>query len=320
MSQSLLLLPVGGAAKAYLLHLCKQADAACSRLRGAADEEALHDFRVALRRSRTWLRAYRLYLPIDKPLRKRLRAVAKRTNAARDAEVAIAGLQGFAGEMTVAQKVGLDWLLARFEEVRQQAYADILNHVPRAWPPVVRELRHLLREADEAETPEFAQVAYELAASAEAELAQRLAAIGGLQDMASIHQARIASKRLRYLLEPFREDVHGVKEAVKRLTALQDAMGELHDGHMLQRKLASAVEEAARMRARQLLALTLADPAGAQRAVRRGHAEQTGLLALARLTVLQQQQRFADAQSQYLGRHVRLYLADVELPISRLAR
>ena len=319
MSPSLLQLPVEGAVKVYLLQLCKQADAACIRLGDPADEEALHDFRVAIRRSRTWLRAYHLYLPIDKALRKRLRSLARRTNAARDAEVAITGLQGFACEMTVAQRVGLDWLLARFEAVRQQAYADILHHVPRAWPPVARDLRHHLRQMTEEATPAFTQVAFELTASAEAELAQNLTAIGGLQDMASIHQARITAKRLRYLLEPFRKDVHGVNEAVKRLAALQDAMGELHDGHVLLQNLAATVEEAAMLRARRMLEQTLADPAGAPHAVRRGHAEQTGLLALARLVALQQQQRFTEAQSRYMGRHARPFLEDVEPAIARLA-
>jgi len=318
-SQSLLQLPAGGAVKTYLLHLCKQADAACGRLRDSADEEALHDFRVAIRRSRTWLRAFRRYLPIDRALQKRLRKLARRTNAARDAEVSISGLQALAGDLTPAQKIGLDWLLARFEEVRQQAYADILHHVPQAWPPVARDLRHHLRQMPEEAKPAFTQAAFELAASAEAELAQELTVIGGLQDMASIHQARIGAKRLRYLLEPFKENVHGINEAVKRLTALQDAMGELHDGHVLLQKLALAVDEAARLRARKLLELTLADPAGTLHAVQRGPTEQTGLLALARLAALQQQQRFAEAQSQYLGRRVRSFLGDVEPAIARLA-
>lgn len=318
MSHSLLHLPAGGAAKTYLLHLCKQADAACSRLSDAADEEALHDFRVAIRRMRTWLRAYHLYLPIGKSLRKRLRTMVRRTNVARDAEVAITGLQGFAHELTAAQRVGLNWLLVRLEEARQQAYADILTHIPQDWPPVARDLRHQLRQAGQDDVPAITQVAFELAASADAELAQKLTAIGGLQDMTPIHQARIAAKRLRYLLEPFRKDVHGIKEAVDRLSALQDAVGELHDGYVLQLKLAAAVEEAARLRARRLMELTLADPADTQHSIRRGHTEQTGLLALARLLALQQQQRFADAQSQYLARHVRSFLGDVELPITHL--
>jgi CHAD domain-containing protein len=319
MRASLLDLSVGQAAKSYLLHLCKQADAACSRLGNPDDTEALHDFRVAIRRSRSWVRAYHLYLPIDKPLQKRLRALAQRTNAARDAEVSMLDLQAFAGELSAVQKVGLDWLLAHFEERKQQAYADILHHVPHAWPPVARALRHQLQQEDREALPAFSQVAFELAASAEADLAQKLTTIAGLQDIEAIHQARIAAKRLRYLLEPCREDVKGVVEAVKHLTDLQDAMGELHDGHVLQQKLAAAVEDAARLRARHLLALTLADPEGAQHAIRHGHTEQAGLLALARLTALQQQQRFADVQSQYLGRHLRPFLGDVELPIARIA-
>ena len=319
MGESLLGLPVGQAAATYLLHLCKQADAACQRLGDPADAEALHDFRVAIRRSRTWLRAYRVYLPLDKPLRKRLRALARRTNAARDAEVSIAELQAFADALSAAQKPGLDWLLARFEYDRQQAYADVLQHIPAAWPPVARKLKQSLRDEAGQASSAFSQVAFELAASAEAELAQKLESIAGLEDVEPIHQARIAAKRLRYLLEPFRDEVKGVREAVKRLTALQDAMGELHDRHVLAQRLAAAVEDVAIQRARHMLELTLTDPEAAHRASRGGHSEQPGLLALAGLVEQQQRQRFAAVQELYLGRHLRPFLGDVELPIARLA-
>jgi CHAD domain-containing protein len=318
-ARSLLGLPAGQAAGEYLRHLCKQADAACARLADPGDTEALHDFRVAIRRSRTWVRAYHLYLPIDKPLQKRLRDLARRTNAARDAEVTIDVLQGFEHDMSTAQRVGLNWLIARFEHDRRQAYADILQHVPQVWPALVRDLRHALKHEEPEAPTDFSRLAFELAASAEAELAQRLTAIGSLRDIEAIHQARIAAKRLRYLLEPFREDVKGVREAVKRLTALQDAIGELHDGHVLLQKLAAAVEEAATERARHLFELTLTDPDAAHRAVRDGHREQPGLLALAGRLAALQQQRFADVQAQYLGSHLRPFLADVDLQIARIA-
>ena len=145
MSESLLALSAGQAAAQYLRHLCKQADAACTRLADPADTEALHDFRVAIRRSRSWLSAYHLYLPLDKPLRRRLRDLARRTNAARDAEVSMDGLQALAGKLSAAQKVGLRWMLERLTQDRQQAYADILQHIPATWPALGRDLQHRLR-------------------------------------------------------------------------------------------------------------------------------------------------------------------------------
>ena len=62
---------------------------------GEGDDEALHDFRVSLRRLRSIIRAYRPFLKGSKPrkLRKRLGALASSTNVARDAEVQIVWLE-----------------------------------------------------------------------------------------------------------------------------------------------------------------------------------------------------------------------------------
>ena len=53
---------------------------------GAA-AEALHEFRVALRSLRSWLRAHDDALQVPKKVRRRLRSAAWATNASRDAEV-----------------------------------------------------------------------------------------------------------------------------------------------------------------------------------------------------------------------------------------
>lgn len=319
MSVSLLALPAEQASAKYLRRLCKQADAACARLVDPDDTEALHDFRVAIRRSRSWVGAYHLYLPLNKPLRRRLRDLARRTNAARDAEVSMAGLQGLAAPLRTSQRAGLRWMLERLEQDRQQAYADILKHVPATWPALGRDLRHRLRGHKTVSAPAFSHIAFELAAAAAAELAQRLRAIGGEQDVEAMHQARIAAKRLRYLLEPFRDAVPGARDAVAGLTTLQDALGALHDGHVLQQRLAEAAEEAARLRIRHLLELTLSDPKLVRAAVRSGHAEQAGLLALFGLAVEQHHQQFTDLRSRYLlGNRRHPFVGELEGLIARL--
>src|SRR5262245_39952375 len=55
------------------------------------DEEGLHDLRVALRRLRSWLRAFRPEVndTLRKKTRRGLRDLADATNAARDAEVGL---------------------------------------------------------------------------------------------------------------------------------------------------------------------------------------------------------------------------------------
>src|SRR4051794_1842066 len=68
--------------------LLERASTAARRL-DKDDPEALHDFRVALRRLRTHQKAYQDVLgrAATKKLRKRLKKIARATNASRDVEV-----------------------------------------------------------------------------------------------------------------------------------------------------------------------------------------------------------------------------------------
>ena len=75
--------------------LLDAAIAASVRLEDPNDRESLHDFRVALRRLRSWLRAFRADLrgTVRRKHRRRLRAVSRAAGAARDAEVHVAWLR-----------------------------------------------------------------------------------------------------------------------------------------------------------------------------------------------------------------------------------
>ncbi len=76
-------------------------------------------------------------------------------------------------------------------------------------------------------------------------LGATLREVEGLDDQARIHRARIAGKRIRYLLEPFRGHVDGVKEAVRALKRLQEGLGDLNDLTNLARLAGGAIEESA---------------------------------------------------------------------------
>jgi CHAD domain-containing protein len=49
------------------------------------------------------------------------------------------------------------------------------------------------------------------------------------RDTASLHEFRIAGKRLRYALERFEEDDPSLEDGTEQLAHLQDALGEAHD-------------------------------------------------------------------------------------------
>jgi len=75
--------PVERASRIVALDLLRGVDATRLRLIDPTDIEALHDFRVALRRLRSWVRAFRPYLSssVGKKDRLRLRRVADATSS-----------------------------------------------------------------------------------------------------------------------------------------------------------------------------------------------------------------------------------------------
>src|SRR5216110_2080839 len=121
-SENLLAAPAPGAARRIALSLLDAATAARERLPDASDAEALHDFRVAMRRLRSTLRAYQPQLDAVVPpkLRRRLRDLARATGEARDVEVQIDWLEHRRDELPPARRAGVPWLLVRLTERRER--------------------------------------------------------------------------------------------------------------------------------------------------------------------------------------------------------
>ncbi len=63
---------------------------------------------------------------------------------------------------------------------------------------------------------------------------KRLDRVESLENEAEAHAARIAGKRLRYLLEPLRDEARAASPLVEDLKSLQDGLGELHDASTLE--------------------------------------------------------------------------------------
>jgi len=84
------------------------------RLDDPFDREALHDFRVSIRRLRSLLRAYRpqLEAAVRTKDRKRLRAIQQATGGGREAEVALEWLTKQHGDLAPEHLAGLNWLSA----------------------------------------------------------------------------------------------------------------------------------------------------------------------------------------------------------------
>jgi CHAD domain-containing protein len=217
----------------------------------------LHDFRVALRRLRSCLRAYRPYLreTVPKKLRRRLRRLARATSAARDAEVQLAWLKRQSQRLTPAQAAGGRWLTDRLETCCRQAYDAIRTEVLTEYAGAARRLRHRLQAGHRRPGSTSINLA---AAAARLEkyvscLTSDLGLIRGAKDREEIHAARIAVKHLRYLLEPFGEHCPAVARRLRELKHLQECFGALCDAQVAAQELATAVQVAGAERPRRKL-------------------------------------------------------------------
>jgi CHAD domain-containing protein len=217
------------AVRDLLLVLLQKAAQCADRLTDSADSEALHDFRVALRRLNANQRAYRASLGVK--LGKGVRRLARATNVARDREVQLDWLRLQVKESAAQARAELAALIAKLE----RAHEDEREHTYPQWQSAFAEVEVKLRRrlddvpADDAAQEGFAAVAGTQLQMLGDELKQGFAAIEASGDDAAVHATRITGKRLRYLLEPLAGAVPGVPLLIKRMKALQDLLGEIHD-------------------------------------------------------------------------------------------
>jgi len=260
------------------------------RLADPLDTEALHDFRVALRRLRSCTRAYRTELggSVSKPMRARLRKLTLATNASRDTEVHLSWLRSQAEQLGPEHTEGLAWLIGRLEGRKYETVDTATADVGRRFMKVAARLRPRLgvlcievRRGRGRERPSFRQVIGKLICRHAAELGENLKAVGTEENMEEAHQARVAAKRLRYLLEPLVRRTAGVKALTARLKGLQDLLGHLHDMHVMSEEIASSLTALSRTPAKR--------PSGAE----------SGLRALERLAKEQGTAAFASLEAHW---------------------
>lgn len=291
--------PEEGARRLALRWIDDACTAADRLLAAEADEEALHDVRVALRKLRTVLRTYKKWLrgAIPHKRRARLKELVDTTGVARDAEVQLAWLDGLIPTLAIDERPGAYWLRERLVDRKDAAYVRLRSATVPALldllPKLQRdlgtyEIEHHVNEAPRA--VRFAEVAADLVMAQASALADALRSIDSIDREERIHEARIHGKRLRYLLEPLREPVDAAREITKILKSLQDRLGEMNDVAVRTRSLREEIESAALERARRL-ALE-AEREDARRSAEGESDEQPGLLSLVRTTHHRRQELF----------------------------
>ncbi len=287
--------PPAEGARVVALALCADAADAAERVAGGAGDEALHDFRVAVRRLRSALRVWKPAL--DGALRKederRLRRTARAAGPPRDAESILAWLAEVRPSLADAYHEALDWLCERLEDRgrredgRRAAAAARFGALA---PGLARRLASRGGAAGIADT--FgAALAAALRAQARA-LRDALGKVASAEDVAGARLARLEATRLANLLDPIRGTPRVDAEAAARaIAALQGLLGELRSAHLASAEIASArVEWAAERSRRRRLG----------NGARGGPGLRPGLLGLERLAAERAEAAFGRLEREYL--------------------
>jgi CHAD domain-containing protein len=228
------------------VRLLEQAISAAGRVKTRGDEEALHDLRVALRSLRSSLEAYGAVLGKQRKAEKftkRLGAIMRSTNKARDAEVQVAWLKKHCGAVSnghdTPEKCFLHMAEKRCERRRAKVLAgidDTSKWLNRRLQPWLGAEERAVRGKESSFGELFVKVAGKRAKSCVAVLSRA----GCGKHAGRVHHARIATKRLRYLLEPLKKQVDGVEPLLDQCRVFQDLLGELNDLIRLEKRVRRA--------------------------------------------------------------------------------
>jgi len=208
--------------------------------REALDAEFLHDYRVAVRRTRTALAQMRGVFPKSAETRfaRDFRWLGTLTNPARDMDVFRIALADHALLLPAPLRRDIDPLIA-FVIARQQAEQRKLAEGLRSarcrsligdWTRFLRSKPRRSAAAPDADRP-ILEVASERIADRFARVIRKAEKLKGRSSDQKFHKLRVECKKLRYLLEFFKDlyRAEEVESFVAPLKKLQDMLGEFND-------------------------------------------------------------------------------------------
>ena len=225
--------------------------------RAALDPEFLHDFRVAIRRTRTVLKASRDHWPpalVDR-FREDFRWLARETSPVRDLDVYLLDFEDFRDRLPAGDRAALDpvrtWLESE-NAVARRRLADVLaggraSALLDDWSALLAS-RGFANDGGR-DGPDAASLAADLVDRAHRRVLRDGRRIDENSPDQALHDLRKRAKELRYLIDGFRSlfDEKVARRQIKALKRLQDNLG-LHQDRVVQsetlRRIAEDLEEA----------------------------------------------------------------------------
>src|SRR5580698_7504198 len=288
-ADQLLALPADEGCRRVALALLASTVAARARLDDPDDRTALHDFRVGLRR---------------------LREISQLAGVCRDNEVHVAWIRDVEESLKSRERPGGEWFLHQVAERQREADAEFRSMLDDRFEGTTDAIGDGLAVYDQrvdlrdpVPSRKFAAVAAPLIVTQATSLGERLGSIESIQDQAVAHSARLAAKRLRYLLEPIAAGVEGGTALLKRLRNLQDTIGEMHDVHVMAEEVIEAAERAGAEQTRRVATALLEGESDADAHQEHARDPRPGLLAIATQLRRRGEAAFAELKTRWLGEH-----------------
>lgn len=230
------------AAVAVLWRLLEVIDANFEGTIADVDSEFLHDFRVAVRRSRSVQRELKRVFGPDElaHFRAEFRWLQQVTGDSRDLDVYVLEFDDYRAMVPELMRADLDPMLAGLRGRRLGARRTMVQalrsertlQLLAQWAALLKEL--VSRPGDD--RPDAARPIADVAGERITKVFKRMVRMGGAIDSSSpsedYHELRKKGKELRYLLELFGAPLYPadvVKPMIKSLKALQDVLGRHQD-------------------------------------------------------------------------------------------
>jgi CHAD domain-containing protein len=214
-----------------------------------ADPEAVHQFRAALRRLRSWLRLWRSCVQdgIAPDAMRRLARLSRLAGEARDLEVQRAWLQTARVRRCRPARACAQVMRRETTVAYARALRRLAGALHEEGAPTIGGLRNALRDAV------TRRAAGRWHRALAAEFAKRLRVAGHhlpgtlrrvrrVGQVRRAHRARIVVKHTRYFLDTLCLVSSDARSAGAHLAKVQDRLGALHDAHVMTQRLADRRE------------------------------------------------------------------------------
>lgn len=232
------------------------------------DSEFLHDFRVAIRRTRALLGQSKEILPIDpvEDFAREFAWLAKATGAMRDLDVQLLNFESYRQAIPVSIREDIQPLHAFLTAKQTDAQSDLVKvlesdryrRLKKKWKtfldrPIEEKPKEILANT------RVKQIADDSIRRVYTRIRRKGRAIDSDTEPARLHRLRIQCKKLRYLIEFFESLYPGekIRLLIKALKGLQDNLGSFQDLAVQEKKLRQTSTELMELRspARTLLAI-----------------------------------------------------------------